>query len=264
MDAVSKDALIHTLWDELAEFGPARVDAALDHALSRLCELIDAQQGCWFGAVRLGVGPDPIDGWRPAAIRYLHPRPELDAAWAEHRRRIDRGDIDPGILANLRQAGQFRVTIQHELVPPEWYESEFQRTLFAPFGIRDSIYMAMPLGLDVESWLVFERIGERAKSFDDENRMWLDRAGRALKWFHRNVALSHGLMIAERPLTPAERRVLAALLGGESEAAIAERLGFTPASVHTYATRLFRKFNVQGRAGLTSLWLGQPAPPASP
>ncbi|WP_367026359.1 helix-turn-helix transcriptional regulator [Methylococcus sp. ANG] len=253
----SKQQQIHDLWDRLAEFGPTRVNEALDHAMASLCEIIGARQACWFGAVRLDCRDDPIDGWRACAIRYLHPHPERDAAYAEHCRRLDRGDIDPSIIANLRHAGRFRVSIQHEIVPPGWYDSEFYRNLFEPFGIRDVCYMATPVNSDMESWFGFERVGSEAPLFGEVERELLERAGRALKWFHRQVALHHGLTIASKPLTPAERRLLNALLCGASEAEIAERLGLTPTTVHTYATRIYRKFGVKGRTGLAALWLGR-------
>ncbi len=69
--------------------------------------------------------------------------------------------------------------------------------------------------------------------------------------------MHHGLLLADRPLTAAERRVLNGLLGHAIERGIAEELGLTTATVHTYATRIYRKFNVQGRTGLAALWLGR-------
>ena len=148
-----------------------------------------------------------------------------------------------------------RITIQHETAPPGWYESEFYRSLIEPFEIRYVMYLATPLNEDVEGWLGFKRIGDDKPLFGERERALLARAGRALKWFHRNVALHHGLLVAEKPLTPAERRVLQALLQGGSEREIAEKTGLTLSTVHTYATRIYRKFNVKGRAGLTALWL---------
>ncbi|MDD2767152.1 MAG: helix-turn-helix transcriptional regulator [Methylococcus sp.] len=252
----SKQQQIHCLWDELSEFGPSRVDDALDHVMARLCEIINAQQANWFGAVRLDYQNDPIDGWRAAAIRYLHPQPELDEAYAEHCRRLEQGDIDPSIVANLRHAGRFRVNIQHEHVPPGWYDSEFYLHLLKPFGIRDACYMATPVNQDMESWLGFQRIGNETRLFGETERALLEEAGRALTWFHRHVALHYGLLIADKPLTSAERRMLNVLLSGASEAEIASRLSLAPSTVHTYATRIYRKFNVKGCTGLMALWLG--------
>jgi len=79
---------------------------------------------------------------------------------------------------------------------------------------------------------------------------------RALTWFHRQVMLSHGLLVARTPLSPIERRVLALLLTDRSEKAMAMELGVSHASVHTYVRDVLRKFGVKGRKGLTALWLG--------
>ena len=251
-----KQQHIYDLWDSLAEFGPARSEEALLHLLAGLCEILEAQQAYWFGAVRLNMPGDPMGGWRPAGIRYLHAEPRREAAYIEHCRRIQRRDIDPSILANLRGAGTFRVNLQSDTVTPDWFDSEFYRSLVKPFSIRDTAYMVMPVNPDMESWLGVERIGRNRPMYSQADRDLLLLTGRALKWFHRHVALQRGLLIADKPLTDTERRVLSALLGGGSESEIAAQLGLTRATVHTYATRIFRKFNVKGRNGLTRLWLG--------
>jgi DNA-binding CsgD family transcriptional regulator len=80
---------------------------------------------------------------------------------------------------------------------------------------------------------------------------------RGLTWFHRQVLLAHGLLIAHAPLSPIERRVLAHLLSDRSEKLIAAALGVSPASVHTYVKDVLRKFGVSGRKGLVALWLGR-------
>ncbi|TAN53247.1 MAG: LuxR family transcriptional regulator [Methylococcaceae bacterium] len=252
----SKKSDIHALWDELAELGSAaRVEAGLTGILTRICSLINAQQAYWLGSVRMCRGRDPLHGWRPAAIRYLYPRPALDVNYEAHRRLIEAGVVDPSIVANVRGAGNYRINIHHELVPPEWFESAFYHLHFEPLEIRDAICLVTPLGEDIESWLGFERIGQHRQLFGQAERDLLDEAARPLKWFHRQIALHHGILLAEKPLTAAERRILNALLGSEAEKGIADNLGLTVSSVHTYATRIYRKFNVKGRTGLMALWL---------
>jgi hypothetical protein len=54
---------------------------------------------------------------------------------------------------------------------------------------------------------------------------------RGIKWFHRNLLLSHGLLVASSPLTAGERRVLHVLLTDASEREVAARLGLTPGTV---------------------------------
>ena len=71
--------------------------------------------------------------------------------------------------------------------------------------------------------------------------------------------LQRGIILADKPLTPSERRMLSELLTDKSEREIAETLSLKSTTVHTYAKRIIRKFNVRGRAGLMALWLGQMA-----
>src|SRR5512143_356250 len=74
---------IHALWDALADLDVTGTDAALDLLLSSLCDLVDAQNANWIGAVRLpdAAPGDPVHGWRPRLIRYLHPqRPTIELA----------------------------------------------------------------------------------------------------------------------------------------------------------------------------------------
>jgi DNA-binding CsgD family transcriptional regulator len=112
------------------------------------------------------------------------------------------------------------------------------------------------VGADIESWLGFERMGDQPR-FTQTDRRLLEYASRPLKWFHRPICLSHGFTLAKSPLTPTERRLLNQLPGKETEGTIAQELGLSPTTVHTYATRIYRNFNVQGRTGLTALWLGR-------
>lgn len=250
---------IHALWDELAETGSSGADHALEAALAGLCRAIDAQQAYWMGAVRMtrAASGDPADGWRPRAIRYLHRSPEREANYQDQCRRLERGAVDPSIVANLRGAGRFRVNIKHELVGEEWFRSEYYRTYFEPFGVQDGIFMVTPLGEDVESWFGFQRIGHPEFYFGDTERELLRYAGRSMKWFHRQIALNYGLLLADDPVTPSERRVLNSLLTEKTEKEIADELALASSTVHTYAVRIYRKFGVRGRVGLAALWLGQ-------
>lgn len=67
--------------------------------------------------------------------------------------------------------------------------------------------------------------------------------------------LSHGLLMASSPLTPAEQKVLQLLLTKASEKHIAHQLGVATSTAHQHVVSIFRKFGVRSRAGLMSLWL---------
>lgn len=67
--------------------------------------------------------------------------------------------------------------------------------------------------------------------------------------------LSRMLVHASAPLARHEQRVLQMLLTDASEKQIADRLGLSFSTTHSYVTGIFRKFRVRGRAGLMSLWI---------
>lgn len=250
---------IHSLWDEISGFGASRTDTALEHMLTTLSTLIDAQHAYWMGTVRMpDANPrDPAGGWRVRSVRYLEPSPKRDALRREHIRRLNEGSVDPSITALLREAGRFRVLIKHEIVDEGWYESDFYHNMIKPLDIRDMSYAVTPLGSDVESWFIFSRIGADIPCFGDAERDILSEAVRPVQWFQRQLLLHNGVLLANASLTNAERKVLSALLSDQTEAEIAKALHLAASTVHTYCTRICRKFNVRGRAGLIALWLGK-------
>jgi DNA-binding CsgD family transcriptional regulator len=62
---------------------------------------------------------------------------------------------------------------------------------------------------------------------------------------------------SDAALTPAERRVLLALLDGQTEKEIAQRLDQSPNTTHFHVKSIYAKFGVRNRATLTALWLGK-------
>lgn len=255
---------VHQLWDDLADFEASRVDEALRHGLTELAALVDAQNAFWMGVVRLAPGRtlDPVAGWRPRAIVYLHPtEPDL-RFYARARRDVDAGQVDESTVANIRGAGLFRANMLRDLVSRSWFKTPFYDLAYRALHVVDAIFVFCPINRDAESCFGFHRKEGHAR-FTRGERDRLAYALRGIKWFHRQVMLSQGLLIAGTPLARTEQRVLRLLLTPRSEKEIAHRLGLTPRTTHAYITEIFRKFNVSGRAGLTALWLGHaPAGPA--
>ena len=249
--------LVHRLWDELAslKLGDA---STLTVPLRRLCQVLGAQEAYWIGAVQVMNDPgDPATGWRPQAVQYLHGSDERKSNYKAPRRLLEAWNVDPSIIANLKNAGDFRVHSKRQLVGESWFGTDYYRDFMAPFGIQDALLCAVPVETGVESWWVFQRINSEHFYFADEEVELLRYAARPLAWLHKKIALHHGLLLAEKPLTASERRLVRELLTRRTEKEIAVELNLSPATVHTYAVRTYRKFGVRGRAGLMALWLGQ-------
>jgi DNA-binding CsgD family transcriptional regulator len=249
---------IHNLWDELADFDAGRSEKALTHLMSGLCVLTGAWNITWVGAVRLDSSfpRDPAKGWRAGAIRYLYPNPLLDAASREQVDKLEQGDIDETTIRNLDNAGVFRANRLRDLVGPEWFESPYYRFYYQSLGKADAVWVASPVNQDTESWFGILR-GPDQPPFTEAERDEIAYALRSLKWFHRQLLLSHGLLVGKNPLTPAERRVLHLLLTGLSEKLIAEQLERSYHTAHEQVSSIYRKFGVSNRAALMALWLGQ-------
>lgn len=248
---------IHTLWDELADIDATRFDAVADHLMIGMCELVDAQNAVWIGSVRLSDPnlDDSVKGWRTPVFRYLYPTQKLDGIARRQAKGLYRGVANETMVANVAAVGRFRANRLRDLVTDEWFESDYYCENYLGTGRCDAVFVAFPVNEDAESWFgVFREIGK--PYFTAEERDTLAYTLRGIKWFHRQLMLSHGLLIASKPLTPAERRVLQLLLSRSSEKDIGRSLGLTANSVHQYVVSVYRKFGVNSRASLMSLWLG--------
>lgn len=248
---------IHTLWDELLDFDPRQSDQAVVHLLAFLCNQGNAWNATWGGATRLckTYGSDPLQGWRVASMKQLHdvaPQPDEDR-FKEILRLWDQREIDPSFLLPMRGVGTFRSYSFRRELPPEWFESSFYKNFYGSVGTCDSVFIGFPLNRDAESHFGFYS----RKTFSDEEIALFTYALRGIKWFHRQLMLSHGLLVASSPLTPTERKVLQLLLTDATEKQIADRLAIAVSTNHQYIVAIFRKFGVRSRAGLMSLWLNR-------
>lgn len=249
---------VNLLWDDLADFDAARSDEAMARLMHELCLLAGAWNVVWVGAVRLDTTfpGDPLKGWRPRIVRYQHPSPPLDDNAREQMAKLDHGVVDITSIRNAEGAGAFRAFRLCDQVGPEWFESLYYQTQYRGQGTADAIWVTFPVNDDAESLFGILRALDRPP-FTKSQRDIVAYALRGIKWFHRQLMLSNGLLVASAPLTPAERRVLHLLLTGLSEKLIASELDRSYHTAHEWVTSIYRKFGVNNRAGLMSLWLGQ-------
>ena len=250
---------VHRLWDELADFEVGRADVALQHLMQRLCDMVGAWNATWGGAIRLGdgsEGEDPLRGWRVAVTRLLHPIEALpeEGPFKDLQLRWNRREIDPSFLLPMRAVGEFRTYALRRDLPEAWFASPFYDAYYGRFGTLDAAWVGFPINSDAESHFGFYSRAVLA----EEDIALLAYALRGLKWFHRQVMLTSGPLIAKAPLTPTERKVLRLLLTKASEKNIADQLGLAVSTTHQRIVALFRKFGVRSRAELMSLWLSHP------
>lgn len=261
----SQRETVHRLWDSLADFPVAEMDSALTHLMEGIAHLIGAGNAYWLGYIRLTAAPeDPLKGLRPCANRYLYPAPVHDESSRAQMGKWNRSQINEGYARAARDVGQFRSFRLRKEMRPAYFEEEFYQTFHASRGFHDQCIVFFPVNEDYESMFNFQRVGGQ-KDFTADEEAIAAYALRGLKWFHRQLALSYGLLIAEAPLSPIQRLIARLLLTERSEKQIAAEIGKSVGMTHKHITEIFRKFGVNSRAGLMAVWLGQkPAPAAIP
>ncbi|MBE2181243.1 MAG: helix-turn-helix transcriptional regulator [Chthoniobacterales bacterium] len=257
MTGAERDA-VHILWDELSDFPVARTDDALVHLLKSICGLIDAGNAYWIGGLRMNPSSagDPLCGWRPRANRYLYPAAIHEEAYRAQVAKWNRREVDISYTRALRDVGKFRSYRLRRELPASWFEGPYYKIYFASRGFHDSCFVTFPLHADCESYFAFHRV-ETGDNFTAAEEALAAYALRGVKWFHRQLVLSHGVQLAEGPLTAMQRRIAHLLLTERSEKEIAGEVRQSPHTTHKHITEIFRKFGVNSRAALTALWLGQ-------
>ena len=246
---------IHRLWDDLSDFQASQSGQAAAHLMAHLCDLVGAWNATWAGAIRFdsSAREDPLQGWRVGAVQALKaidPHPD-EGHFKEILRVWDRREIDPSFLLPMNGVGTFRSYSFRRELPEAWFETPFYERHYGSVGTFDAVFVAFPLNDDCESHFGFYS----ARTFTDDEIRLLELALRGLKWFHRQLMLSHGLVMASAPLTATERRVLHMLLSRAPEKEFGSHLDMAPSTAHQHVTRIYRKFGVRSRAELMSLWL---------
>ncbi|MGC4013352.1 MAG: hypothetical protein QM755_02370 [Luteolibacter sp.] len=249
---------VHQLWDSLTDFPASETERALEHLMAGIAEMIDAGNAYWLGYIRLcsPVPDDPLKGLRPGAGRYLHPTPTHGESARNQTDQWNRRQVNEGYVRAARDVGRFRSFRLRKEMRPAYFEEEFYQTFHASRGFHDQCIVFFPVNDDYESMFNFQRVGV-ARDFTAAEEAIAAYALRGIKWFHRQVALSYGLLLAETPLTPIQRQISRLLLTERSEKQIAAEIGRTQGMTHKHITEIFRKFGVTGRAGLMAVWLGK-------
>jgi DNA-binding CsgD family transcriptional regulator len=257
----TKLARVHELWDELADFPVSQVDAALLHLMKPVCGWLHANDAVWVGSVRMVSGAaarhDGQFGWRMRAYRRLDSTPArmLGAHQAAKTR-----DSDPSMTSRAlaAEAGRFRVyRLRDGFVDCEAFRrTTHYKAVYRDRGVDDRMCVVFPVNADAESYFLFDHVDSRRR-FSIADAQLAGYALRGIKWFHRQLLLSHNLLLANVPIQPAQRRVLLMLLTGRSEKEIAAALGLAAGTTHQYAVELYRSFGVKGRTGLMEMWLGR-------
>lgn len=247
----------HVLWERLAEYPASATEDALNDLLQTLCNQVNAQNAYWLGAVRISDRSpiDPLNGWRPRVLHYLHEDAERSKLTAKLAKQADRVP-DPAVIEQARRAGKFRAALNRDLVSDDWADSAFNQRVYVQWGITDTMYVTTPVNKYCEAYIGLQRKTTPDDPFTRDDLKRATTLLRGLTWFQRRVFLSFGLMVSETPLSAMERKVMSLLLTEKSEKQIADELNHSPTTTHGYVREIYRKLGINSRASLAAIWLG--------
>lgn len=259
-------ARVYRLWDEVARFPCEKTDEALKYLTREIKHLLDADNVRWLATVRVVKGAaarkDVLQGWRMRGGYTMVPLPpkylKYTAWWFQHQDRAVKGfPIGLATETMIKGMGKFQVHRMRDGWIPfrEFRESEHYKLHYTALNLSDRIWLSFPLNGDAESLFLVDRHG-RSAHFSKADADLAALILRGLAWFHRRLFLDHGLLIGDEPLSPTSRRILQKLLTGMTEKEIAGEMNQTLSTTHSYIKTIYRRFGVQGRAGLMALWLG--------
>lgn len=249
------------LWDDLEAYAPNETSSANLHLMKTLANWLDSDYAYWCGLLRVTDGEiaaqDPLGGWRN---RVQEPYKVPDVYLEKGDELLDNQHLAETVgaasIAVVREAGNFRIRLLRELVDLSEYEqSEHFEKYQMPYGLTDRLYVVTPVNEDTESCFCFELAGGDQR-FSPEEANLVGTALRSVRWFQRRLFLSHGLLVGDEVLSEIERSIVLLLLTEKSEKEIAADIERAPSTTHNYVTGIYRKFGVNNRAGLMSIWLG--------
>jgi DNA-binding CsgD family transcriptional regulator len=253
---------VHHLWDELHAIPSAEADRPLLFLLEAIAGWIGADKAYWAATAcfpEAAGRPDGLRGWRTCAYRSLHPYTKAQLKLLQDiRKTYAEGTIDPGdtTRALVVSAGTHRTRRLHDgLVDFDRFsQTQHYRIHYETFGIVDRLWSVFPVSQDAEAYFFFDLI-HKEQRFTVEDIAVVATALRPLHWLHQRLFLSHGILIASKPLTRTQRQIVHLLLTGKSEREIAEETGQNPATTHKHIETIYRAFGVNSRAALMALWL---------
>jgi len=252
---------------ELATLPGHQSEQAIKCLLRRLCSILGAESASWMAMKKLKSYPhrvkpedyqvmlDTLGGWVPLVAVYTSEKKNLKSVlgrWLKFAR-IEGVDL----LSRAVISGEERTSVyirEDVATEEEWRESWYSQKFLAHYGVGDRMIAMFSLDQDSESCILLDRaLGDEPFGQKEKELMEVINAGVA--GLHRKLFLEYGVLRAESPLSKRERETYQYLLTDMSEGQIAEEMSLSVHTIHDYAQRLYKKFDVRGRLGLMALLL---------
>ena len=263
--APSSTEAAYALCEELDQFHAADI-RAIEHLARSLMGMVRADDVKWMACVRVLQGAearkDRLQGWRMRAKYEVLPWPadyQKRIAWWYQRNSRPPAEVQIGLATEtlIARCGKFQAhRMRDGWIPYDQFRrSEHYRLHYTALGITDRMWVSYPLNGNAESVFLIDRLKSR-RHFSQAEIDQVAFVLRGIRWFHRRLFLSHGLLVANGALSPTARRILHQMLTGMSEKEIAAAMNQCLATTHTYVKSIYQQYAVNSRAELMALWLG--------
>lgn len=253
------------LGEILSTFQPKEHDQTLYRFLRFLAKSVDASAASALCITKKSGGRNLrfqtlLDGWKvidsisPPGMRSPDEMQKATEAYIELTNIY--GSADPFTNLVAETAGDHRVLLTSDLPSKESWENHWVYKIHLKNqGFGDRCHAVFSLDDQTEVIYMLDR-GLDQPLFDEENALALGAILPFCGPISKHLSLARGALPAEAQLLSSrETEVVSYILKGLKEKDIADELGITKQSIHTAITRIYRKYNVSGRAALTALWL---------
>ena len=233
--------VVYRLIEQLCERGN-NAHAWREYLISELCRMFDAQVGVTY-LMSFSLDPSNI---HPKTLVYIETG--TNAFWQSH---IAKGDVraNPVTPFIMERFGTDFTCTHHDWFDDEqWHSSEYFRTVVTPsnwdYAIYSQVGIIRPSVVDGMS--IARRLGGEPYSPKDVAMLRLIHQELARLWRKHDPLDAH-------TLPPRQREVLEGIRRGESRKTIAETMGLSDHTVHTYERALFDRAKVTSRMELQAM-----------
>ncbi len=205
---------------------------------------------------------DPLEGWRLPVFYAIGAKSREEAVAVEQELREETYVNDAVVRAVIRDSGRHRVYHDPDPRKPPGRPNTLDEKYWTMLGLVDRLKLVYEVSDRVALHFGFDRTAG-AEHFTARERGLLEDVLLGLGPWARRVALIHGFLEDQQPLSPRERDIACALLGHATVKQIAAQLDISEPRARELVRAVYRKLDVGSRAELASEWSAAPATAAA-
>lgn len=254
-----KPANYTSLINAIQACSPTASDQALSLYQVLIQQCLGADSVTWLAGYRGKLGRDSwktelLNGWK--VVELVYPAEVGDRGAAQAYMQLARSHgIDPMTELALNTAGETRI-LHKDLIQADWMSHPVKRAFFENANIGERMLGVFNVHPDAESYFLIDR-APGSDPFSDADRELLLELLCLFPRLHYWLFLERGLVPPAQPLSPRYKEITHLLLEDRSKSEIADSLGLSENTTHSYIIDIYKKFKVSSRSQLVGLWLTQ-------